>query len=253
VGNGSSSGIFYITVKVGSGGGGGGGGCGPQLTSSNLVSNYFSADPTCHPGGSCSTNSAISFSVGLTAYPPNCPLTSYNWSFGDGSANSNAATPTHSYATAGDYTVTVTVGNGGSPVSVAIPVHIGSSSSGGSGGGGGQCPVLTTSNVYFGYYGESSACTSSAGDCRDTENVSFQVYSNPTGLFGCAPHTFTWNFRDGSEVVSGQAVSHKFERAGTFDVQVTVTNTAGGSIVLTQRVKVVGQGIPGARKRPSKH
>ena len=91
-------------------------------------------------------------------------------------------------------------------------------------------------STYFGWYGESSSCSPSGGDCKDTERVAFAAYSNPIGLFGCGSPTFTWDFKDGSDPETGLQVSHKFN-AGIYDVTLTITNP-NGSVTLTKRVKV---------------
>jgi PKD repeat protein len=53
---------------------------------------------------------AASFSAAGSRDPyPGGSLTSYAWSWGDGSANSGGVSPTHTYAAAGSYTVTLTV------------------------------------------------------------------------------------------------------------------------------------------------
>jgi PKD repeat protein len=41
---------------------------------------------------------------------------------------------------------------------------------------------------------------------------------------GCATHSFSWNFGDGTQSVSGQEVTHAFSGGGAFNVTVTVTN-----------------------------
>jgi hypothetical protein len=123
----------------------------------------------------------------------------------------------------------------------------------------GACPEMTQQNVYFGWYGEKTGCTANNIDCRDTELVGFSVYGSGYS-FGCATHTFTWDWDDGSPADTGQFVSHKFKQAGTYDVALTITNTAGGSITLTGKVRVANESgtvppptVPGARRRPAGH
>ena len=43
-----------------------------------------------------------------TSVPINCPITSWDWDFGDGSAHSNLANPTHNYVNNGSQTITFT-------------------------------------------------------------------------------------------------------------------------------------------------
>ena len=63
----------------------------------------FSATPTVGAAGF-----TVQFTEIITINPPNAPITSRVWDFGDGTTSSEA-NPTHTYATAGIYTVSLTV------------------------------------------------------------------------------------------------------------------------------------------------
>jgi len=73
-------------------------------------------------------------------------LTSYEWSFGDGSS-ATGPSPSHTYADSGTYAVTLTVEDGaGNTATDTITVTVAASSSSGGGGGGGSdaTPAPTT-------------------------------------------------------------------------------------------------------------
>jgi PKD repeat protein len=225
--------------------------CG-AMTASNVSPSYSSATvPTCHEGGgNCSAGEPIAFQVGLSGY--GCSITTYSWNFGSGGASSNSATPTFTYPSAGDYSGSVTVSNATTPNPVTVPfsVHVTPAQVG-------ACPEMTKQNLYFGWYGADSACVPNNGDCKDTELVGFSVYRNGYS-FSCATHTFTWDFDDGSPNEQGQFVQHKFRNAGIFDVTLTITNTAGGSLTLTEKVRVANASgqtpvPPPPRKRSARH
>jgi PKD repeat protein len=251
--NGVQNATTTTTVQIGSQSGGTGS-C-PALTAANLAGSYAGATTNCHAGGTCTAGEAIGFRVDLTGYPSNCAISSYSWSSSGGGTSTNA-TATFTFPNPGDYTVSLTVSNATtpSPVTVSMPVHVVSSQTG-------ACPEMTKNNVFFGWYGNDSTCTPSYGDCKDSETVGFQVYPTAGYSFGCAVHTFTWDFDDGSPIETAQSpttsLQHKFRSAGIFDVTLTITNTSGGTLTLTNKVRVVNAAgkIPEqpSRHRPSKH
>jgi hypothetical protein len=51
-------------------------------------------------------------------------ITSWDWSFGDGSADRSVQNPSHTYTNAGDYTVTLTVTGDGGSGSNSLPIHV---------------------------------------------------------------------------------------------------------------------------------
>jgi YVTN family beta-propeller protein len=64
---------------------------------------------------------ATSFDASASTATPDAPITSYRWSYGDGTtATTTAATSQHTYAGAGDYTATLTVNPAGCPGSAVF-------------------------------------------------------------------------------------------------------------------------------------
>jgi subtilisin family serine protease len=78
-------------------------------TTSAAVSITVNARPSANAGGpySAQAGQAVQFDGGLST-DSDGTITSYSWSFGDGTTGSGAA-PTHAYASAGTYAVTLTV------------------------------------------------------------------------------------------------------------------------------------------------
>ncbi|MFY7898928.1 MAG: PKD domain-containing protein, partial [Chitinophagaceae bacterium] len=131
----------------------------------------------------------------------------YDWDFGDGSAHSSSANPTHVYPSGGSYTVTLVVTN-----------------SNGS--------LTATSSQTVTYYVTPTA--------QFTSNVNYNgdFYSNPLVEFSASNTTvndasanlvYSWNFGDGSSLVSGIAPSHSYATGGNKTVTLTVTNTNGNT------------------------
>ena len=217
-------------------------GC-PTLTTSSVYIAYNGGTTLCSPSsGNCNVGENLTFSAfGQNGYSIGCGAHSYSWNFGDGQTSS-AANPSHSYASAGTYTASLTIGNGSSSTAVTTSVRVA--------GSGSSCPTMTTSNVYFGFNGPTSGCTTSSGDCSTTEDVQFTVF----GLgynFDCATHTYTWNFGDGTASATGKQLTHKFASAGSFNVAVTVSNGTQ-SFQATGTVKVAGNsGVTGQPCSPT--
>jgi PKD repeat protein len=126
------------------------------------------------------------------------------------------------------YTVTVTVDNtiGVLPLSGTALVTAPS------------CPTMTASNV-----GASSSCGFAGSPCAVGSNITFGVtqfgYS-----FGCAPHTLTWNFGDGSAnvIIQGtDSTTHVYSGAGQYTATVTIDN--GSQQFPATVISYVGTGV----------
>ena len=52
---------------------------------------------------------------------------------------------------------------------------------------------------------------------------------------GAPPYTFRWNFGDGTPAVTGNPVTHEFDKPGIFTVVVTVTDSKGGTARSTEK------------------
>jgi PKD repeat protein len=131
-------------------------------------------------------------------------IVSYAWGFGDGGA-AMGRTATHSYSVPGAYTVTLTVINdGGKSASATQTVTVGVS-------------VLPVPNFTF------SPAQPGVGD---------QVFFNGSTSTAGPGHTivsYSWTFGDGG-TGTGATVSHAYTAAGTYSVQLTVTDDIGQKV-----------------------
>ncbi|MCU1438798.1 MAG: hypothetical protein JWP66_1885 [Naasia sp.] len=142
-------------------------------------------------------------------------LVSYAWNWGDGSAADSGAIATHSYAASGTYTVTLTVTDNKGATSTSSK----------------QVSVLAA-NV-----APTAAFTAAASNLTATFDAT--ASSDPDGtLTG-----YAWNFGDGT-TGSGATTSHAYGSAGTYTVQLTVTDDRGGTATTTQALTVSAVGGP---------
>jgi hypothetical protein len=97
---------------------------------------------------------------------------------------------------------------------------------------------LTSMNLYFDPVFELSINAKSEGETG--EEIEFKVDVLDVGLDLNEGYTYEWDFDDGSNKETGQSVTHIFQYPGTFDVEVTITDssnqisTATSQIVITQ-------------------
>ncbi len=194
----SGDGTYTVTLTVSDGDGG-------TATQSQTVS-VSNGDPIISNlvgDASGSEGSTLSWTV-LASDPGGDPLT-YSWDFGDGSApvvNGSLPVVNHAYVNEGSYTLQVTVSDGqGGSASSLMTVTVGNSA-----------PLL------------SALTGDTSGNEGDT--YSFSVSASDPGSGDVL--SYSWNFGDGSAVVttSHGSVSHVFADNGTFGVTVTVSDNA---------------------------
>jgi PKD repeat protein len=133
---------------------------------------------------------------------PDGRIVSYAWDFGD-SATSNGVNVSHSYSTAGTYNVTLTVTDDGglrdtSTFTLLIEEPVTN-----------QPPVAMINGVSNGQVGESLSFESSSSSDSDGSIVSY-----------------AWDFGD-SAMANGVNVSHSYNKAGNYNVTLTVTDDGG--------------------------
>jgi len=150
---------------------------------------------------------------GVIATDPGADVLTYSWDFGDGSPAETGTTSGHTYVDEGSYTlvVTVTDDDGGS-VSDSMVVSVSN-----------VAPVVLLSGDTSGVEGDLlgwSAVVTDAG-IADT-------------------FTYSWNFGDGSPVVSSgtDSEAHVFLDEGSFDVALTVIDNGGAATTETVTVTI---------------
>lgn len=149
------------------------------------------------------------------ACPPTAPsVASYSWNFGDGQT-ATGQTTSHSFALQQTYTVTLTVTN-----------TVGAS--------GSRSQVITI--------GSGSLPVPSFTFSPASPGVGELVFFNGLGSTPGQGHTiasYRWTFGDGG-TASGSNVSHAFTTAGSYAVQLTVTDESGQSVTSASQSVTVG-------------
>ena len=138
-------------------------------------------------------------------------ITAYTWNFGDGTAAATTKDAVHTYGAANTYPVSLTVtDNDGATSDVTQSVHV-------------SAPANVPPTANF-----TSSCAGLA--------CSF------TGLGSDGDGTivgFQWDFGDGAEGAT-QNATHAYASAGTYIVDLTVTDDGGATGHLSQQVNVTG-------------
>jgi PKD repeat protein len=156
----------------------------------------------------------VIFDASTSTAPPNNPIASYSWNFGDGTTGSGR-TATHSFTAAGTYAVTLTVTDQYSrTASTTQTVDV-------AGGAGPTASFLTSPSAPH------------AGD-----SVNFNASASvPTA--GRTIRTYAWDFGDGTlKTTSGPTTTHDFVAPGAYTVTLVVTDDAGRTGVATSTVTV---------------
>lgn len=165
--------------------------------------------PTASYSHSC-TDLSCSFD-GSASSDSDGSIASYAWNFGDGSTASGA-TASHSYSAAGTYTVglTVTDNDGGTNfTSKSVTVTAPPANN-----------ILPTASF-----------TDSCSDLACSFNGSASSDSDGTIA------SYAWTFGDGS-TATGATASHTYAAAGTYSVQLTVTDNDGGTNATSKSITV---------------
>jgi PKD repeat protein len=144
---------------------------------------------------------------GSSSSDPDGTIMAYSWSFGDGT-NGSGRTPSHTYAAAGTYAVSLTVtDNAGATGTHSSSVAVVN---------GPPIPSFT------------SACTGTA--CSFDGSASSDSDGTITG--------YSWNFGDGTTGFR-RLVNHLYAAAGTYTVELTVTDNASATGSQSKSVTVI--------------
>jgi PKD repeat protein len=107
----------------------------------------------------------------------------------------------------------------------------------------GQCgsvPPLTTSNVVLSFTDAAALCTPTS--CPSGENIDFVLQAFGTD-FSCSPHTFDWNFGDGTLITTTVPTApHVYTAVGVYNVTVHIKNPE--SELTLSRSLTVSSSIP---------
>jgi PKD repeat protein len=163
----------------------------------------FTAVPTPAIAGSPTSFDAT------TSTDPGTVITSYGWSFGDGSTGSGA-TPSHAFSSAGTYTVTLTVADNF-----------------------GEQSAVTRSISVVGPLAASFTVTPNPGTAGSPVNFDAGPSTDP----GTTISSYSWDFGDGA-TATGVASTHTYKKAGTYTVTITAADAAGQSVKSTQKVAI---------------
>ena len=134
-------------------------------------------------------------------------IVSYRWNFGDGSSSTEAS-PKHTYSVATTFNVTLELTDVcGKIVTLTRPVVI-------------------YGNLSPDFNGPTAFCSS--------EEVTFTEATRPNGD---QPVAWQWNFGNDS-TATGQSISYRYPRPGSYNVTLTVTGISGCSTSISKQVEV---------------
>ena len=155
----------------------------------------------------------VRFDATLSTAPPGRTITAYDWDFGDGVTKTGVIS-NNSFSVAGEYAVTLTVTDSlgvTATTSKFVPVVVGE-----------PTPVFVFSPT----------------DPAPSTAVQF----NASGSFAVTGRTivsYAWDWGDGTPTGTGVTTSHTFGPASvTYNVTLTVTDSAGATRTKTEEVKV---------------
>ena len=134
---------------------------------------------------------------------------SYAWNFGDSTTGSGSSI-THSYGTAGTYSVVVTVTDSvGHTGQSSIIIGV-------------TAPATTTSST-----ATEATLTASISASPLTGNAPLAVSFNALPSGGSNSYLCSWTFGDGQGLGSGCSGTHQYASAGSYLLQLTVTDSQG--------------------------
>ncbi len=162
----------------------------------------------------------VQFNNGCGIISGGVPPYSVEWDFGDGSAKCYDWSTEHAFSQPGTYYTSVKVTDSCSPPNVVTDTHL----------------VITVTQLTVSVNATSDRLCGPEGTL---------VCFSGQARGGVGPYTYTWNFGDGSPVVSEQSPCHKFDTPGVYTVSLLAQDSLGSSdtdshlqIVVTQPLSV---------------
>src|SRR5262245_24697119 len=164
--------------------------------------------------GSPADHQSVVLDASTSTAPPNNPIASYSWNFGDGSTGSGKIA-VHSFNIPGTYAVTLTIAdayNRTATTTQTVDVA------------GGATP---TASFLF-----------SPSAPKVGENVNFNASASRPAT-GRTIRSYEWDFGDGEQkTTTGPITSHDYQKAGDFNVTLVVTDDAGRVAVASATVTI---------------
>jgi|GEM_PF-1039361 len=209
----ATAGALIIGLSACGGGSGGGSDSGPGTQSA--ASAPSAPTVTITNGSAAYAQNTVKFSASST--DPAGRALSFTWDFGDGSSAVSGASVAHLYATVGTFNLKLTATNtANASTTSTIPIQVLSPAP--------STPQLTINNGAVVYATVAASLSASSTD--------------PLGLnLG-----YAWDFGDGQNA-TGASVTHVFNAAGTYTLNVKATNTASQSTSATQQITVLSPSV----------
>jgi len=217
-------------------------GCGEMVANTNVYARYTGVSSGCSSfGGECAVDETVMFRPATTNYSYECGAHTFVWDFGDGTPVVRTTSATqfvpHTYASAGTFPLSLQIINARQTVTARNDVTVRRSIAA-------SCGTMNPGgNVSVGFAGATSGCTAAGGSCLESETIAFSALTAGY-TFACAPHTFEWNFGDGSTSAQ-QNAAHVFAQPGEYTVMLKITRSDNATVTLQRRVQI----LPGAAKR----
>jgi PKD repeat protein len=193
-------------------------------------------------GGGCDTDETLIIRADPWLYQlEDCEQ--YAWSFGDGtSATTTTRQTTHKYTTKGTKTIRLVVKKG----SQSSPEFTQAISVGGSEPPPPPPPpCIAPANINITYAGSKGCSTGT--NCKAGESVTFTGLRGNSALATC--DSTAWTFHNSTS--SLRTPSKTYPSAGTYDVQLVVSNASGTSNVVTKTLTVVPDDTVGSCVAPN--
>jgi len=168
----------------------------------------------------------VNFNAAASSAAPGRTLISYNWNFGDGTLKTGVTTQ-HDFDPAGTYNVTLTVTDDAGQKSTATQAVTVTAGVGGT-------PTPPTPSFTF-----------SPASPGVNENVNFNASASTAGP-GRTIVQYFWTFGDGTSIASTipTGMFHPYSTAGTYSVQLRVTDNATPPQSVTSAATTITVGSP---------